>query len=89
MPEAAPTIEAIRANRRDWATWCSSRRSGIWWTTPWLPAIGAATRFWLKEELYQQTGSFKPRISRPCSILGPVRVHGYPTWGPSRHTTQF
>ncbi len=56
-----PTIEAIRANR--------ARLGHLVVTTPirWLvddalsAAVGASTRVWLKEELFQRTGSFKPR----------------------------
>jgi threonine dehydratase len=58
---AAPTIEAIRANR--------ARLGDLVITTPvrllsddaLAAAVGASTRVWLKEELFQRTGSFKPR----------------------------
>ncbi len=57
----APTIEAIRANR--------ARLGDLVVTTPvrllvddaLSAAVGASTRVWLKEELFQRTGSFKPR----------------------------
>jgi threonine dehydratase len=57
----APTIDAIRANR--------ARLGGLVLTTPvrlveddaLAAAVGATTRVWLKEELFQRTGSFKPR----------------------------
>ena len=57
----APTVDAIRANR--------ARLGGLILTTPVRllkdhaldPAVGATTRIWLKEELFQHTGSFKPR----------------------------
>ena len=57
----APTIDAIRANRK--------RLGELVITTPIRQliddAVGAAvgndTRVWLKEELFQRTGSFKPR----------------------------
>jgi threonine dehydratase len=57
----APTIEAIRANR--------ARLGDLVITTPvrllvddaLKAAVGASTRVWLKEELFQRTGSFKPR----------------------------
>ena len=56
-----PTIEAIRANR--------ARLGELVVTTPirllvddaLAAAVGASTRVWLKEELFQRTGSFKPR----------------------------
>ena len=56
-----PTIEAIRANR--------ARLGDLVVTTPirlvvddaLAVAVGASTRVWLKEELFQRTGSFKPR----------------------------
>jgi threonine dehydratase len=57
----APTIEAIRANR--------ARLGDLVVTTPvrhliddaLAAAVGASTEVWLKEELFQRTGSFKPR----------------------------
>ncbi len=58
---AVPTVEAIRANR--------ARLADLVITTPVRllsddaleAAVGASTRVWLKEELFQRTGSFKPR----------------------------
>jgi threonine dehydratase len=57
----APTVEAIRANR--------ARLGDLIVTTPVRrliddavsDAVGSGTRVWLKEELFQRTGSFKPR----------------------------
>jgi threonine dehydratase len=57
----APTVEAIRANRE--------RLGDLVVTTPirllvddaLSGAVGSTTRVWLKEELFQRTGSFKPR----------------------------
>jgi threonine dehydratase len=56
-----PTIDAIRANR--------ARLGDLIVTTPirlliddaLAAAVGVSTRVWLKEELFQRTGSFKPR----------------------------
>jgi threonine dehydratase len=56
-----PTIEAVRRNR--------ARLGDLVITTPirlvaddaLAAAVGAGTRVWLKEELFQRTGSFKPR----------------------------
>lgn len=56
-----PTVEAIRTNRR--------RLGDLVVTTPirllvddaLAAAVGETTRVWLKEELFQRTGSFKPR----------------------------
>jgi threonine dehydratase len=56
-----PEIEAIRANR--------ARLGDLVVTTPIrqlvddavAAAVGPATKVWLKEELFQRTGSFKPR----------------------------
>ena len=58
---AVPSVEAIRANR--------ARLGDLVVTTPVRllsddaleAAVGASTRVWLKEELFQRTGSFKPR----------------------------
>ena len=60
-PIEVPTLQAIRANR--------ARLDGFIVTTPirrlvddaLAAAVGAATQVWLKEELFQRTGSFKPR----------------------------
>ena len=57
----APTVDAIRANR--------ARLGDLVITTPirlvvddaLAAAVGTSTRVWLKEELFQRTGSFKPR----------------------------
>ena len=57
----APSIDAIRANR--------ARLGDLVITTPvrvlvddaLKAAVGGSTRVWLKEELFQRTGSFKPR----------------------------
>lgn len=57
----APTVDAIRANR--------ARLGDLVVTTPIRllvddalgAAVGASTTVWLKEELFQRTGSFKPR----------------------------
>ncbi len=56
-----PTVDAIRANR--------ARLGDLVLTTPIRllvdhaldAAVGAGTRVWIKEELFQRTGSFKPR----------------------------
>src|SRR6185436_16799745 len=57
----ALTVDAIRANR--------ARLGDLVVTTPIrklvddavAAAVGASTQLWLKEELFQRTGSFKPR----------------------------
>ncbi|MCY7389034.1 MAG: pyridoxal-phosphate dependent enzyme [Burkholderiales bacterium] len=57
----APTIEAIRANRArmgDLVITTSVRRIV---DDALAAAVGASTQVWLKEELFQRTGSFKPR----------------------------
>ncbi|MGZ4701661.1 MAG: threonine ammonia-lyase [Ilumatobacteraceae bacterium] len=61
MQVEAPTIEAMRANR--------TRLGDLVVTTPIRlliddavrAAVGDSTAVWLKEELFQRTGSFKPR----------------------------
>ena len=58
LPTDAPTLDAIRANR--------SRLGDLVLTTPvrrlvddaLATAIGPDTTVWLKEELFQRTGSF-------------------------------
>ena len=57
----APTVDAIRANR--------AHLGDLVVTTPVrqlvddavVAAVGSKTQVWLKEELFQRTGSFKPR----------------------------
>lgn len=56
-----PTLDAIRANRArlgDRIVRTSSRRVR---DDALALAVGSATEVWLKEELFQRTGSFKPR----------------------------
>ncbi len=56
-----PTIDAIRANRHrlgDRIVTTSVRRVD---DDALMLAVGASTEVWLKEELFQRTGSFKPR----------------------------
>jgi threonine dehydratase len=61
FPHLVPSIEDIRANR--------NRLGGLVVTTPIRlvadkalgAALGESTRVYLKEELFQRTGSFKPR----------------------------
>jgi len=74
----APTIEAIRANR--------ARLGDLVVTTPvrelvddaLAAAVGASTRVWLKEELFQRTGSFKPRgaLSVMLDLDAPALARG-------------
>jgi threonine dehydratase len=56
-PVAVPSLEAIRTNR--------ARLGDLIVTTPVRQlmddAVGADTTVWMKEELFQRTGSFKPR----------------------------
>lgn len=60
-PFEAPSVEAIRNNR--------ARLGDLVVTTPirrlvddaLIAAVGDSTTVWLKEELFQRTGSFKPR----------------------------
>ncbi len=58
---APPTLDAIRANRLrlgDRIVTTSVRRVD---DDALMLAVGASTQVWLKEELFQRTGSFKPR----------------------------
>jgi threonine dehydratase len=58
---APPTLDAIRANRLrlgDRIVTTSTRRVE---DDALMLAVGASTQVWLKEELFQRTGSFKPR----------------------------
>ena len=77
-PVVVPTIEAIRANR--------ARLGDLVVTTPirllvddaLAASVGATTRVWLKEELFQRTGSFKPRgaLSVMLDLDAPALARG-------------
>lgn len=60
-PVEAPTIEAIRANRARLGDLVVETPVRLLVDDALSAAVGAATRVWLKEELFQRTGSFKPR----------------------------
>ncbi|MBX7184139.1 MAG: pyridoxal-phosphate dependent enzyme [Vicinamibacteria bacterium] len=74
----APTIEAIRANR--------ARLGDLVVSTPvrrlvddaLSARVGASTQVWLKEELFQRTGSFKPRgaLSVMLDLDAPALARG-------------
>lgn len=72
LPVDAPSLAAIRANR--------ARLGDLVVTTPVrrlvddavAAAVGSETTVWLKEELFQRTGSFKPRGALSVMLdLGP------------------
>jgi threonine dehydratase len=56
-----PTIDAIRANRARLDNWIITTPVRQLVDDALAAAVGAATQVWLKEELFQRTGSFKPR----------------------------
>ena len=56
-----PTIDAIRANRARLGNWIITTPVRQLVDDALAAAVGAATQVWLKEELFQRTGSFKPR----------------------------
>ena len=57
----APTIAAIRANRARLGDLVSTTPIRLLEDDALAAVVGASTRVWLKEELFQRTGSFKPR----------------------------
>ena len=57
----APTIEAIRANRAKLGDLVVTTPIRLLTDDAVAAAIGSNTQLWLKEELFQRTGSFKPR----------------------------
>ncbi len=57
----APTIDAIRANRLRLGTLVETTSVRRVQDDALAQAVGAHTEVWLKEELFQRTGSFKPR----------------------------
>jgi len=61
MRSEAPTIEAIRANRARLGDLVVETPVRLLVDDALSAAVGGSTRVWLKEELFQRTGSFKPR----------------------------
>ena len=57
----APSIDAIRANRARLGDWVITTPIRLLEDDALAAAVGVTTRVWLKEELFQRTGSFKPR----------------------------
>lgn len=57
----APTLEAIRNNRERIAPHIVTTPVRLLQDDAIDAALGAPTQVWLKEELFQRTGSFKPR----------------------------
>lgn len=57
----APTIDAIRANRARLGDLVLTTPVRRWRDDALSRAAGPTTEVWLKEELFQKTGSFKPR----------------------------
>ena len=56
-----PTIDAIRANRARLGELVVQTPVRLLVDDALAAVVGASTRVWLKEELFQRTGSFKPR----------------------------
>jgi threonine dehydratase len=56
-----PTIDAIRANRARLRDLVVETPVRLLVDDALAAVVGASTRVWLKEELFQRTGSFKPR----------------------------
>ena len=57
----APTLEAIRATRERLGDLVVTTPVRLWQDDALDRAAGAGTRVYLKEELFQRTGTFKPR----------------------------
>ena len=77
MPEL-PTLEAIRATRAllgDLVVTTPVRR---WQDDPLERAVGPGTQVFLKEELFQRTGTFKPRgaLSNMLRLSPEARARG-------------
>ena len=56
-----PTVDAIRANRQRLGSRIVTTSTRLLEDDALALAVGDATRVWVKEELFQRTGSFKPR----------------------------
>jgi len=59
--EPAPTLEAIRGTRARLGDRVVETPVRLWRDPPLEALVGSRTQVWLKEELFQYTGSFKPR----------------------------
>jgi threonine dehydratase len=59
--EPEPTLAAIRATRESLGDLVVTTPVRLWQDGPLAAAAGAETQVFLKEELFQRTGSFKPR----------------------------
>ena len=57
----APTLESIRATRARLGDLIVTTPVRRWQDDPLERAVGARTQVFLKEELFQRTGTFKPR----------------------------
>ncbi|KNZ32015.1 MAG: pyridoxal-5'-phosphate-dependent protein subunit beta [Methylibium sp. NZG] len=57
----SPTLDAIRANRARLGDRIVTTPVRLLVDDALAAAVGATTQVWLKEELFQRTGSFKPR----------------------------
>src|SRR6185295_6929281 len=58
---AGPTLSTIRATRERLGAHVVTTPVRLWEDDVVATAVGAGTRVFLKEELFQRTGSFKPR----------------------------
>ena len=61
LPVDAPSLEAIRATRARIAPHIVTTPVRLLTDDAIAAAVGGPTQLWLKEELFQRTGSFKPR----------------------------
>jgi threonine dehydratase len=61
MSHAAPTLDAMRAARQRLGDSVVTTPSRVLADDMVAAALGPETSLWLKEELFQRTGSFKPR----------------------------
>jgi threonine dehydratase len=57
----APTLEAVRETRDRLGDRIVETPVRLWQDPPLERRVGAGTRVWLKQELFQHTGTFKPR----------------------------
>lgn len=73
-----PTLDEIRATRQRIDPYIV--RTPVWrWDAPEITeAVGPETELWLKLELFQKTGTFKPRgaVNNLLALDGPARQRG-------------
>jgi len=76
MSAGLPTLEAVRATRERLGDRVVTTPVRLWQDDPLARIVGETTRVVLKEELFQRTGSFKPRGALAVMLDLPLEALG-------------